>query len=85
MNWHMTRALSLALISFATAAIGQQPDLPKPGTEHKVAEESVGTWDCAVKMAESPDESKGTSVSRMSLGGLWLLTDFEGDFGGIPF
>ncbi len=85
MNGYMTRALGLTLICFTTAAVGQQPDLPKPGTEHKVLEESVGTWDCTVKMAESPGESKCTSVSRMSLGGLWLVTDFEGDFGGIPF
>lgn len=85
MNWHAPAAFSLTLIIFAAAAAGQQPEVPKPGPEQALLQEMVGTWDCTVKMSETPGESKGTSVSRMGLAGQWLMTDFEADLGGLPF
>jgi hypothetical protein len=43
----------------------------------------VGTWDCTVKMMGQ--ETKGTSVYKMELGGLWLTSSFEGEFAGMKF
>ena len=39
----------------------------------------VGTWD-----AES-ESGNGTMTYKMGLGGLWLVGDFEGEFGGLKF
>jgi hypothetical protein len=36
-----------------------------------------------MKMGDA--ESKGTMVWKMDLGGLWLVSDFQGDFGGMKF
>ena len=63
--------------------------MPKPTTEHKRLEMAVGTWDATVKSymggADSPpDTAKGVETNAM-LGGLWLASDFEGDFGGWKF
>jgi Protein of unknown function (DUF1579) len=58
-------------------------DLPQPGPEHKKLKELEGTWDAVMKMGDA--ESKGTMVWKMDLGGLWLVSDFQGDFGGMKF
>lgn len=86
MKRHVVRFAGLgALMLFACPAVGQQePALPKPGPEHEMLAEMVGTWDCTVKTEGAPD-SKATSVAKMELGGLWLATEFEGEFGGMPF
>jgi hypothetical protein len=61
-----------------------------PGTQHKMLEESVGTWDSEVKMwwngpKGEPTVSKGTSVNKMVLGGRYLQQDFTGEMMGNPF
>lgn len=67
------------LAKFASA----QPPLPKPGPEHAKLEQLVGTWDCVAN--DGQNDSKGTIVYKMELGGLWLGSDFnlgEGEFRG---
>ncbi len=39
----------------------------------------VGTWDAQTEGAT------GTMTYQMGLGGLWLIGDFEGEFGGMKF
>jgi hypothetical protein len=61
-----------------------------PGTQHKMLEESVGTWDAEVKMwmkgpGSEPTISKGTSENKMVLGGRYLQQDFTGEMMGQPF
>jgi hypothetical protein len=61
-----------------------------PGAQHKMLEESVGTWDAEVKMwmngpKGEPMVSKGTSESKMVLGGRYLQQDFTGEMMGQPF
>jgi hypothetical protein len=61
-----------------------------PGVQHKMLEESVGTWDAEVKMwmngpVGEPLVSKGTSESKMVLGGRYLQQDFTGEMMGQPF
>jgi len=74
-------AASLALAAIATAATAQ--DLPKPGPEHEVLKKLEGAWDATMKFGGS--ESKGTMIYKMDVGGLWLASSFEGDFGGAKF
>jgi hypothetical protein len=67
----------VALLILLPSARAQEP--PKPGKEHDHLERLVGTWD-----AET-ESGKGTMTYKMGLGGLWLIGDFEGEFGGMKF
>lgn len=67
----------IALLILLASVHAQEP--PKPGKEHDHLKRLVGTWD-----AES-DFGKGTMTYKMDLGGLWLLGEFEGEFGGMKF
>jgi hypothetical protein len=60
------------------------PQPPQPGPEMDIYQHMVGTWDCTVKMAGSP-ESKATATYKLECGGMWLAEDFKGDFGGMAF
>jgi hypothetical protein len=57
-------------------------ELAKPGENHKMLEEGVGSWTYAVKMWMSPDapamESTGTSVGRSVFGGRYVITEHTG-------
>ena len=68
---------SVALLNLVPSARAQEP--PNPGKEHDHLKRLVGTWD-----AET-ESGKGTMTYKMSLGGLWLIGDFEGEFGGMKF
>lgn len=83
-QWMRLAGLAVTLM-IASRASAQAPELPAAGPEHKLLQETVGTWDCKIITAGAPGESVGKSVSKMDLGGLWLVTEFEGDFGGLKF
>ncbi|MGL6073328.1 MAG: DUF1579 domain-containing protein [Fimbriiglobus sp.] len=70
----------VALI-LTTTTFGQEP--PKPGPEHEVLKKMIGTWDCTMKFAGA--ESKATANIKLGLGGLWVISNFEGEFGGEKF
>lgn len=72
-----------AVLCMSARAFAQE--VASPGPEHKMLAEMAGSWECTITMAGVPGESKGTSESKMELGGLWLVTEFSGDFGGLPF
>jgi hypothetical protein len=78
--------LTLLLASFLSPLLAQAPT--EPGPEHKKLATRVGTWD-AVLETTGPDgqtsKSKGVATMTMACGGLWLVEDFHGDFGGMKF
>ncbi len=62
---------------------------PQPTAEHRHLTEEVGTWDATITSfmngpGQPPTMSKGVETNRM-MGEFWLLSAFEGDFGGMPF
>ena len=67
----------VALLMLLASARAQEP--PKPEKEHDHLKRLVGTWD-----AET-ESGKGTMTYKMGLGGLWLIGDFEGEFGSMKF
>ena len=71
------------LAALLVGAVGLAQEPPQPGPEHKKLKELEGTWDCIMKMG--PEESKAVATYKMDLGGLWLVSEFEGDFGGMKF
>lgn len=86
----MKRVFSLAAIVasvlFTSFAFAQEP--AKPGPEHDILKEMDGTWDAVMHMPGAPKDapaSKGTAVYKMEVGGLWLTSHFQGDFGGAKF
>lgn len=81
----MRRILSamLALGVLATAQLTAQEGV-KPGPEHALLKESVGTWDASVK-AGSGDTTKGTCTCAIGLNNLWLFEHFKGEVAGMPF
>ena len=74
--------IALCAIAFLVPGVAQaQPTGTKPGPEHKILEDLVGTWEATMKMGN--DEVKGTMTYKMELGGLWLVSTFQADLGGV--
>jgi Protein of unknown function (DUF1579) len=75
----------LALVALLTPASSRSfaQDPVKPGPEHELLKGMEGTWEATVKFGGQ--ESKGTMVWKMGLGGLWLLSNYEGEFFGQKF
>jgi hypothetical protein len=66
------------------ASVSAQPPAPKPGPEHEMLKEKFeGDWDASIDLMGG--KSKGTAHYKMGMGGFWLLSDFNADFGGSKF
>jgi hypothetical protein len=68
----------------------QGPPAPKPGPEHAVLKEDVGTWDAKVEIIPAPGMqpmvSKGVETNTLGCGGLCLISDFKAEGAqGEPF
>ncbi len=77
-RWCAVWSVTLMFVSNVSAQ-----ESPKPGPEHRKLKELEGTWDAIMKFGDT--ESKGTVVYKMEVGGLWLTSDFQGDFAGEKF
>ncbi len=76
--------LGSILLAFAmaqVAALGQAP--PAPGPEHEALKKLEGTWNAKVKMGTN--ESPATATYKMICGGMWLMSDFQGQFADQKF
>jgi len=89
------RLLFLTLVATVAAAPAvraqapAEPPMPKPGPEHELFKQDAGTWDATVEAWMAPGAppmtSKAVETNVVACGGLCLVTDFKGDFGGMPF
>ena len=82
-RWISGTYLSLSIMTLALTASSQAQPLVEPGPEHDVLKAMEGTWDAVMKMGA--EETKGVMTYQMDLGGLWLLSTFEGEFTGMKF
>ena len=73
---------AIAVAVLAASGLRAQ-EFTKPGPEHEMLKKWEGTWDTTMKMMGA--ESKGVANYKMELGGLWLMSDFEGELGGMKF
>ncbi|HEV2972425.1 MAG TPA: DUF1579 domain-containing protein [Pirellulales bacterium] len=71
------------ILCLAGAGLSFGQDFPKPGPEHEKLKELEGNWDAVMEMAGQ--KSKATATYKSICGGMWLASDFQGDFGGIKF
>ena len=78
-------ATFVALLSLGSTVLGQAT----PGAEHKRLARSAGEWDCVTQFRPAPDApwetGKGSESSRVMAGGLWVVSEFKGNFLGAPF
>lgn len=79
----------LGVIGLVVGTVTAQ-ELPMPTKEHEILKSDVGTWDTVMKIyPQGPDgpaiESKGTETNRLIGNGMWLLSDYKGDIGGMAF
>ncbi len=93
----MTRSIRVFAVA-ASFVVGltsvSSAQLPDPLPEHKIVQMDVGTWNATVKMFMGADGradenadpivSEGVEVNK-KLGEFWVVSDFKGDFGGLPF
>jgi hypothetical protein len=76
-------ACAIAFVAFPAAnrILGQE--MPAPGPEHEALKHFVGKWDAKAKTGGA--EFSGAMSYRLECGGLWLVSEFEGEFGGAKF
>src|SRR5262245_39137049 len=78
------RLLCAAVLAAAVAApSARSQEFPKPGPEHEQLKKLEGNWDTTFKVAGQ--ESKGKATYKMGVGGLWLLSTYEGEIAGMKF
>jgi hypothetical protein len=83
--------LGLGLVFAAAGRLAAQEGeapVPKPTKEHALLKSDVGTWDATSKTWMGPGEptvSKGKEVITMLPGDLWMLSEFDGEFAGMPY
>ncbi|HLJ93768.1 MAG TPA: DUF1579 domain-containing protein [Gemmataceae bacterium] len=75
--------IGCAVLALLVSVGFAQPPMAKPGPEHERLKKMEGTWDATIRTPAG--ESKGTMTYKMELGGLWLVSDFKGEFGGQKF
>ncbi len=79
----MFRTATLAVVATLACAGLSRAQFSQPGPEHERLKEQVGTWD--VVMSFGGQESKGSSTYKSVCGGMWMVSDFQGEFGGMAF
>ena len=86
MSCRAVAVLLPAIVLMNLSATGQE--FPTPTAAHKQMAREAGVWDGKVQFWMAPDASpeisKCTETCEM-LGGFWLVSDFQGAFGGMPF
>lgn len=80
----------LGVLAAAAAQEAGGPPPVQPTAEHKFLKSEVGVWEAEVKTYMGgpdapPEVGKAVEVNRMMPGGLWLLSEFRGEFAGQPF
>lgn len=70
--------VALLLTSLAASAVSAQ-EQPKPGKEHEFLKQNEGEW--TVHFGDASTPSMGVTKYKMTLGGLWLMSDAEMEMG----
>jgi len=87
LNRRWAVAIAICLTLLASAAVAQPPGMKSP--EHDLLKKDVGTWDAKMKIYPTPNaepiESEAVETCQLFGNGLWLLSEFEGKIGDMPF
>jgi hypothetical protein len=78
-----------SMVMLVGVASAQEAMSPAATQEHAVLKNDVGTWDATMKIysvpGEEPAVSEATETNELLPGGIWLLSNFEGEIMGMPF
>jgi Protein of unknown function (DUF1579) len=82
--------LTVACIALAADRAGAQgPPMPQPSPQHEILMHGVGVWDATTKVWPTPDAQpvtgQGKEIDKMLEGGMWLMSRYESDFGGMKY
>ncbi len=81
-------SLSALLLFSALPLLAAAEEYTKPTEHHEAMTHEVGVWDADVTVWMAPDaepeKSKAVETNEM-LGKMWLMSRFEGEFGGEKF
>ena len=91
--------LAIALSSVLASSVQAQEPSPEqmaamaaavaPDSNHALLESLAGSWSHAIQFYPAPGsepiEMTATSTAEMSLGGRYLVSEYDGDFVGTPF
>jgi hypothetical protein len=84
----LSASVGVALLYSALPSIVAAEDYTKPTKQHEEMTHEVGVWDADVTMWMAPEaepqKSKAVETNEM-LGKMWLMSKFEGEFGGEKF
>lgn len=72
----------VSVILATSSLYAQAPQ--SPGKEHEELKALEGQWDATMKMPDG-SEVKAESEYKMTCEGMWLESEFRGDFGGLKF
>ncbi|MCW5559929.1 MAG: DUF1579 family protein, partial [Verrucomicrobiae bacterium] len=78
-NFFMKHWFSFVALLSAWAASAQEPS-----KEHQFLKEYEGEW-AVYSGLDTNSPPQGTTKYKMAIGGLWLVSDAELDFGGLKF
>ncbi len=79
----MSRWFGAIVVGLLVAPLAIAQEAAKPGPEHAVLKKLEGTWDATMNMGGM--ESKGVTVYKADLNGLWLMSSFEAELFGAKF
>lgn len=86
-GWGIAAGVGLLFVGLLCCAgpilSAMQPGAPAASEHHKHLEKMVGVWDAEISFMGMP--SKAVETNRLTPGGLWLISEFEGNFAGMPF
>ena len=76
---------ALTLIGWTAAKTFQDQPLPtvEPTAEHLLLKKLAGTWDSTVNFMGGT--TKGVYTVELAMNRLWIIENFKGEFGGLPF
>ena len=78
-----SKILLAGFVSLAVAGTCWGQDFQQPGAEHERLKKLVGQWNA--EMEAGGQKSPCTATYKSICGGMWLSSEFEGDFGGFKF
>lgn len=82
------RRIGAVVVAACAVSVAIAQDFPQPTEAHELLAREAGVWEASTKswMAPGapPEESTGVETNQM-LGGFWLVSEFQGDMGGVPF
>lgn len=82
--------MAIVLVLVVLGPARSQDSFPKATAEHERLKEEVGTWDASLRSwmqgpGAEPTVSTGVETVKLMPGGFWILAEFDGKFGDIPF